>query len=83
MECADYDTGDIKEEIYDLHRPLEGDCTLELVGFDDKVGKTVFWHSSAHILGAAIERYYGSHLCIGPPLSKGFYYDSYMGDVKI
>ena len=28
----------------------------------------VFWHSSAHVLGAAIESMYGAHLTIGPPL---------------
>ena len=42
-----------------------------------------FWHSSAHILGQALETLYGSHLCIGPPLSNGFYYDSFMGNEKI
>ena len=43
----------------------------------------VFKHSSAHILGAALEQLYGAHLCIGPPLENGFYYDSYMGEEKI
>lgn len=40
----------------------------------------MFWHSSAHVLGAAIEDIYGAHLTIGPPLISGFYYDSYMGN---
>jgi len=35
----------------------------------------VFWHSSAHILGEAMERIYGGHLCYGPPIEGGFYYD--------
>lgn len=35
----------------------------------------VFWHSSAHILGEALERVYGGHLCYGPPIEEGFYYD--------
>lgn len=39
----------------------------------------MFWHSSAHVLGAALEEIYGAHLTIGPPLISGFYYDSYMG----
>ena len=38
-------------ELWDLTRPLEGDCVLELKKFDDKDGKAVFWHSSAHVLG--------------------------------
>ena len=41
-----------KPELWDLMRPLEGDCLLELKKFEDKEGKMVFWHSSAHVLGA-------------------------------
>lgn len=34
------------------------------------------WHSSAHILGAAIEQVFDEpKLTIGPPVSEGFYYD--------
>ena len=39
------------------------------------VGKRVFWHSSAHVLGEAAERHYGCHLCIGPPTDDGFFYE--------
>jgi threonyl-tRNA synthetase len=73
----------VKGELWDLNRPLVGDCSLQLLKFDDPEGKTVFWHSSAHVLGAAIEGTYGAHLTIGPPLQSGFYYDSYMGDHTI
>ena len=37
--------------LWDMGRPLEGDCQLELLGFDTKDGRDTFWHSSAHILG--------------------------------
>lgn len=67
-------------EMWDLMRPLVGDCKLQLFKFNDREGKDVFWHSSAHILGAAIESLYGAHLTIGPALEQGFYYDAYMGD---
>jgi threonyl-tRNA synthetase len=40
----------------------------------------VFWHSSAHVLGECMEKKYGAHLTIGPPVQDGFYYDAYMGD---
>jgi threonyl-tRNA synthetase len=70
-------------EMWDMTRPLEGDCTLEFCTFEEKEGKTVFWHSSAHILGSALENAYGANLCIGPPLEEGFYYDSYMGKSSI
>jgi len=69
-----------KAELWDLLRPLEGDCTLELKKFDDKEGKMVFWHSSAHILGECLECKYGAKLCIGPPTEEGFYYDAFMGE---
>jgi threonyl-tRNA synthetase len=69
--------------LIDLTRPLEGDCVLELLSFDDAKGKEVFWHSSAHLLGEALEQQYGAWLCHGPPLTNGFFYDSYMGKQKI
>lgn len=69
-------------ELWDLGRPLVGDCTLSLLKWDpdDEDVRTVFWHSSAHVLGAALENSYGAQLTIGPPLKSGFYYDSYIGD---
>ena len=62
-------------ELWDLDRPLEKSCKLELLDFDHPEGKKVFWHSSAHILGEAAERRYGCDLCIGPPVEDGFYYE--------
>jgi threonyl-tRNA synthetase len=67
-------------QLWDVTRPLVGDCRLVLLKYDDPQARTVFWHSSAHVLGAAIESMYGAHLTIGPPLQSGFYYDAYMGD---
>jgi threonyl-tRNA synthetase len=72
-----------KAELWDMTRPLEGDCELEFCTFEEKEGKTVFWHSSAHILGSAIENAYGGKLGIGPPLEEGFYYDFFMGKLSI
>lgn len=62
-------------ELWDLDRPFEKDSSLQLLKFDDKDGQYVFWHSSAHILGEAMEKLYGGHLCYGPPIEEGFYYD--------
>ncbi|KAL2268110.1 hypothetical protein VTJ83DRAFT_2956 [Remersonia thermophila] len=63
------------ETLWDLERPLEKSCKLELLDFNDDQGKFVFWHSSAHILGEACERRFGCSLCIGPPVDNGFYYE--------
>lgn len=68
----------VNDELWDLDRPLETNCKLQLIKFDDPEGKAVFWHSSAHIMGEAMERMYGGHLCYGPPIENGFYYDMFL-----
>lgn len=40
----------------------------------------VFWHSSSHVLGQALELEFGADLTIGPAIEEGFYYDCYLGD---
>uniref|UniRef100_A0A674ILX7 threonine--tRNA ligase n=1 Tax=Terrapene triunguis TaxID=2587831 RepID=A0A674ILX7_9SAUR len=64
--------------LYDLDRPLESSAALEFLGFDSPEGQAVFWHSSAHILGVAAERFYGALLCHGPSTESGFFYDMYL-----
>ncbi|XP_048337632.1 threonine--tRNA ligase 1, cytoplasmic-like [Sphaerodactylus townsendi] len=68
----------VNGELWDLDRPLEGDATLELLTFDNEEAQAVYWHSSAHILGEAMETFYGGCLCYGPPIENGFYYDMFM-----
>ena len=70
-----------KSVLWDMMRPLVGPVAkLELLKFEgERDAKTVFWHSSAHMLGEALEHLYGCKLTIGPPLAGGFYYDSFMG----
>ncbi|XP_032691871.1 threonine--tRNA ligase 2, cytoplasmic isoform X2 [Lontra canadensis] len=70
----------VNGELWDLDRPLEGDSILELLTFDNEEAQAVYWHSSAHVLGEAMELYYGGHLCYGPPIENGFYYDMFIGD---
>ncbi|NWQ81394.1 SYTC protein, partial [Columbina picui] len=57
-ERATNDSKPIKM-VWDLDRPLEEDCTLELLKFEDEEAQAVYWHSSAHIMGEAMERIYG------------------------
>ncbi|PQE13285.1 hypothetical protein CJF31_00008304 [Rutstroemia sp. NJR-2017a BVV2] len=71
---------DDPDQLWDLERPLEKDCKLELLPFEDELGRKVFWHSSAHILGEASERRFGCSLCIGPPIDNGFYYEMGLPD---
>ena len=64
------------KELWDLDRPLEGNCRLSYLPFGSAEGRHVFWHSSAHVLGEAAEWHY--HKCLlshGPPVEQGFFYD--------
>jgi threonyl-tRNA synthetase len=65
---------------WDMGRPLTRDCALKICGWETPEGKSVLWHSTAHMLGEAMECKYKGELCIGPPLEDGFYYDIHMPD---
>ncbi|KAF9159010.1 threonyl-tRNA synthetase [Actinomortierella ambigua] len=69
--------------LWDLERPMTKSCKLELLDFENDEGRAVFWHSSAHVLGEACEKHYGCHLCIGPPVEDGFYYEMSMTDDRV
>ncbi|GAB6019013.1 Threonine--tRNA ligase 1, cytoplasmic [Chamberlinius hualienensis] len=73
----------VNNVLWDLDRPLEGNSTLQLLKFEDEEGQQVFWHSSAHALGEAMERVYGGCLCYGPPIESGFYYDMFLEDNQV
>jgi len=74
---------EIKYQTWDMTRPLEGSCKIQLCKYDAPEGQDTFWHSSAHVLGQALEREYGTFITIGPALDNGFYYDCYLGDIKL
>ena len=46
----------VNGSLWDLDRPLEADCSIKLLKFDDEEAQKVFWHSTAHILGESLER---------------------------
>ncbi|MBW2988133.1 threonine--tRNA ligase [Candidatus Woesearchaeota archaeon] len=62
----------------DLNRPITHSGVFKLLSFKDTLGKEIFWHSSAHLLAAAILKLYPkAKPAIGPPIEEGFYYDFY------
>lgn len=69
--------------LWDLDRPLEENCSLQLLKFEDEEAQAVFWHSTAHVLGESLERIYGGCLCYGPPIESGFYYDMFLDEKGI
>jgi len=66
----------INGEVVDLDYKIEKDCKIEILTFDSKEGKEAYWHSSSHILAAAVKKLYPNvHFGIGPSIDQGFYYD--------
>ncbi|MBI5265931.1 MAG: threonine--tRNA ligase [candidate division Zixibacteria bacterium] len=62
--------------VRDLSYPIPADATVAILTFDQPEGKTVFWHSSSHIMAQAVQEVFpGVKLAIGPPIDEGWYYD--------
>ena len=68
--------GKINEEVVDLRTPINTNCEISKISFNDSEGKKVYWHTSAHILAQAVKRVFkNAKLAIGPSIDNGFYYD--------
>lgn len=75
---------EINDQVVDAFGPIEEDVSLKLLTWNDDDGKSVMWHSSAHLMAEAIEAMYpGTKLAIGPPIANGFYYDIDLGEHHI
>ena len=69
---------------WDAMRPITEDATIQLFTWNDPEGKAAMWHSSAHLMAAAIEALYpGVKFGIGPSVDNGFYYDIDTGDMTL
>ena len=74
----------INGEVWDATRPIENDVSIELLTWNDALGKSTFWHSSAHLMAEALEELYpGIKFGIGPPIENGFYYDVDFGEMAL
>ena len=74
----------INGEVCDATRPIENNASIELLTWNDTLGKSTFWHSSAHLLAEALEELYpGIKFGIGPPIENGFYYDVDFGEMSL
>lgn len=67
----------VNDTLWDLSRPLETDCTLQFLTFNDDAAQEVYWNSSAHMLGAVMELLYAGLLCAETASENGFYADMY------
>lgn len=62
--------------LVDLTTTITADAKLTIHTWKDPIGKSVFWHSAAHVLAIAVTRLFPDvKLTIGPSIDEGFYYD--------
>ena len=67
----------IDGEYADLRTPVEKDCELQILTFDDDdEAKKTFRHTASHVMAQAVKRLFPeAKLAIGPAIDNGFYYD--------
>ncbi|MGZ8539986.1 MAG: threonine--tRNA ligase [Chitinophagaceae bacterium] len=74
----------VNGQVWDATRPINEDAALNLLSWNDKDGKSTFWHSSAHLMAEAVEAHFpGVKFWVGPAIDHGFYYDIDLGDKKM
>ena len=67
---------EIDGERADAFRPIEKDCELKLLTWEDENGRWAYRHTGSHILAQAVKRLWPeTKLAIGPAIADGFYYD--------
>lgn len=74
----------VNDKQVEVTTPITTDSTVQLLTWNDDLGKKAFWHSSAHLLAQAILEFYpDAKLTIGPAIESGFYYDVDFGDESL
>jgi len=67
---------EVDGKLVGLDYPLQNDCRLNVLTFNDEDGKDAFRHTSSHILAQAVKRVFPeAKLAIGPAIQDGYYYD--------
>ena len=66
----------VNDRVVDLTHPLQEDAKVRILTNKDPEALTVYRHSTAHLLAAAVTQLFPSVQCgIGPPTDEGFFYD--------
>ena len=66
----------INGQLQDLKTPVEQNSSVEIITFDAQEGRSIYWHSTSHLLAHAVKQLYPQiKLAIGPAIEEGFYYD--------
>lgn len=71
----------VEDQMVDLDYILNRDATVTFLTFDDQEGRSIYWHSCAHVMAQAVKELFpASKLGIGPAIASGFYYDFDVAD---
>ena len=74
----------VDDVVTDIRLPITEDAAVQFLKWEDDQGKQVFWHSSSHLMAAALEEVFpGIKFGIGPAVENGFYYDVDSGDRQL
>ncbi|MBN1970616.1 MAG: threonine--tRNA ligase [Candidatus Delongbacteria bacterium] len=66
----------VNDSMVDPLYEINEDSKIFFYKFEDKEGREVYWHSSAHIMASAVKRLFPNvKVTIGPSIEEGFYYD--------
>src|SRR5579862_4546979 len=74
--AADSLAAKVDDHLVDLSTPIEKSAPIQFITPSSPEGLTIYRHSSAHLLAAAVlELFPDAHPGIGPPTDTGFFYD--------
>ncbi|RPI68072.1 MAG: threonine--tRNA ligase, partial [Ignavibacteriales bacterium] len=67
---------EINGEVKDINLPINEDCSVRILTFNDDEGKHVYWHSTSHLMAHAVQDLHPeARFGVGPAIEDGFYYD--------
>ncbi|MEO6801109.1 MAG: threonine--tRNA ligase, partial [Rhodanobacter sp.] len=68
--------GKVGGKLVDASFPIEHDASLQIVTEKSPEALEILRHSTAHLMGQAVQRLFpGAQVTIGPVIDNGFYYD--------
>lgn len=68
--------GRVDGKLVDASFPIEHDASLQIVTEKSPEALEILRHSTAHLMGQAVQRLFpGAQVTIGPVIDNGFYYD--------
>lgn len=68
--------GKVDGQLVDASFPIEHDASLQIVTEKSPEALEILRHSTAHLMGQAVQRLFpGAQVTIGPVIDNGFYYD--------